>query len=125
MGGENGSKNCYCKKFGLWTLLSLKTQWGLGEGGRSATIIANPKNQGMHTAMKSTVKKSRCLYWHLREMLWLIHLFQLYASQINKTILANGIVRVMKIVLCCFPRVTLPMVLLEIPENFGNSITKT
>ena len=28
----------------------------------------------------------------LREMLGLIHLFQLYASPIDKTILANGIV---------------------------------
>ena len=28
----------------------------------------------------------------LRVMLWLIHLFQLYVSQISKTILANGIV---------------------------------
>ena len=34
---------------------------------------------------------TRCLYWHLREMLGLIHLFQLYASPIDKTILANGI----------------------------------
>ena len=34
-------------------------------------------------------KKIRCLYWHLRVMLRLILLFQLYASQIDKTILAN------------------------------------
>ena len=37
-------------------------------------------------------KKTRCLYWHVHVMLCLIHLFQLYASQIDKTILANGIV---------------------------------
>lgn len=58
MGGENGSDNCYCKTFGLWTLLSLKKQWGLG-GGRSATIIANPKNLRTYTALKSTVKKTQ------------------------------------------------------------------
>ena len=40
----------------------------------------------------TTKQKTRCLYWHLREMLWLIHLFQLYASRIDKTILACGIV---------------------------------
>ena len=32
--------------------------------------------------------ETRCLYWHIGEM----HLCQLYASQIYKTILANGIV---------------------------------
>ena len=58
MGGENGSDNCYCKTFGLWTLLSFIKQWGLGEG-RSATIIANPKNLKMHTTVKSTVKKTQ------------------------------------------------------------------
>ena len=36
--------------------------------------------------------KTRCLNWHLRVMLCMIHLFQLYASQIGKTILADGIV---------------------------------
>ena len=43
----------------------------------------------------------------LREMLGLIHLFQLYASPIDKTILANGIVSVTTIALRCSPCVTL------------------
>ena len=47
-------------------------------------------------------KKTRCLYWHLREM----HLIQLYASQIYKTILANGLVCLTTIALRCFPCVT-------------------
>ena len=47
------------------------------------------------------VSKTRCLYWHLRVMQ--IHLFQLYDSQTDKTILANGIVSVTMIALCCFP----------------------
>ena len=42
----------------------------------------------------------------LRVMLGLIHLFQLYASPIDKTILANGIVWVTTIALRCFPCVT-------------------
>ena len=42
----------------------------------------------------------------LRVMLGLIHLFQLYASLIDKTILANGIVWVTTIALRCFPCVT-------------------
>ena len=61
----------------------------------------------------TTKKKTRCLYWHLRAMLCLIHLFQLYASQIDKTILANEIVSVTKIALCFFPCVTL---LRNLPE---------
>ena len=48
------------------------------------------------------------------------HLFPLYASQIYKTILANGIVWVTTIVLCCFPCVTLFVVVFT-----GNSITIT
>ena len=44
---------------------------------------------------------TRCLYWHVRVMQ--IHLFQLHASQIDKTILANGIVSDTMIALCCFP----------------------
>ena len=63
--------------------------------------------------MKKKKKKTRCLYWHLRVMLWLIHLFQL---KIDKTILANGIVRVTKIALRCFPCVTLLRVSPEISE---------
>ena len=50
----------------------------------------------------------------LRMMLWLIHLFQLYVSQIYKTILANGIVSVTTIALRCFPCVTLLRVSREI-----------
>ena len=50
----------------------------------------------------------------LRVMLGLIHLFQLYVSQIYKTILANGIVWVTKIALRCFPCVTLLRVSREI-----------
>ena len=41
---------------------------------------------------KEKKKKNKMPILALREMLWLIHLFQLYASQIDKTILANGIV---------------------------------
>ena len=52
----------------------------------------------------------------LRAMLWLIHLFQLYPSQIDKTILANGIVWVTKIALRCSPCVTVLRVLPEISE---------
>ena len=61
-------------------------------------------------------KKTRCLYRHLRVMLKLIHLFQLYASQIDKTILVNGIVLLTMIALCCFPCVTLLMVVPEMSE---------
>ena len=41
-----------------------------------------------------------------RVMLGLIHLFQLYASPIDKKILANGIVLVTTIALRCFPCLT-------------------
>ena len=50
----------------------------------------------------------------LCEMLGLIHLFQLYASPIDKTILANGIALVTTIALRCFPCVTLLRVSREI-----------
>ena len=50
----------------------------------------------------------------LRVMLGLIHLFQLYASPIDKSILANGIVWVTTIALRCFPCVTLLRVSREI-----------
>ena len=50
----------------------------------------------------------------LRVMLGLIHLFQLYVSPIDKTILANGIVSVTTIALRCFPCITLLRVSREI-----------
>ena len=40
----------------------------------------------------ATTKNKMPAILALREMLGLIHLFQLYASPIDKTILANGIV---------------------------------
>ena len=52
----------------------------------------------------------------LRVMLGLIHLFQLYASPIDKTILANGIVWVTTIALRCLPCVTQLRLLPEICE---------
>ena len=52
----------------------------------------------------------------LRVMLGLIHFFQLYASPIDKSILANGIVRVTTIALRCFPCITRPRLSLEIFE---------
>ena len=52
----------------------------------------------------------------LRVMLGLIHLFQLYASPIDKSILAIGIVSVKTIALRCFPYVTRIRLLPEIFE---------
>ena len=51
-------------------------------------------NKLMYTFVATRKKKKQdaCYILALRVMLGLIHLFQLYASPIDKTILANGIV---------------------------------
>ena len=51
-------------------------------------------NKLMYRFVYTTKKKKKKMpaILALREMLGLIHLFQLYASPIDKTILANGIV---------------------------------
>ena len=56
------------------------------------------------------------LVQYLREMLRLIHLFQLYASPIDKTILANGIFWVKKIALL----IPLCYATKGLTGNFGN-----
>ena len=51
---------------------------------------------------------------------------QLYVSQIDKTILAYGILCVTKIALCCFPRVRLLTVVPEMPfQNVTLSMTSS
>ena len=59
----------------------------------------------------------------LREMLGVIHLFQLYASPIDKTILANGIVCVTTIALRCFPCVTLVRVSRKLREFHCDNVS--
>ena len=59
----------------------------------------------------------------LREMLGLIHLFQLYASPIDKTFLANGIVSVTTIALRCFPCVTLVRVSRKLREFHCDNVS--
>ena len=51
-------------------------------------------NKLMYRFVATTKKKKNKMpaLLALRVVLWLIHLFQLYVSQIYKTILANGIV---------------------------------
>ena len=49
-------------------------------------------NKLMYRFVATTKKNKMPAILALREMLGLIHLFQLYASPIDKTILANGIV---------------------------------